>query len=143
MVGVLGGDVVDDLGGEVVGGEGGRYGDGNFVAVGVAVVGVVGELAADGLLLLHEDAGLLAHVAVEAIHDQGGGAVGAPGAVDGEEVFGLGEPGGVGNLFYLEARGDGGGEVEAELALGGDGGGEAEVVLLLELEAGPGRGSRG
>ena len=50
------------------GGKSGRARDGDFALVGVAVVGVVGELAADGLAAFHEDAGFLPHLAIEAIH---------------------------------------------------------------------------
>ena len=90
-VGVL--DEGDDFLGDGVRWEGGRNGDGDFVAVRVAVVGIEGELAARGFGVLHEDAGLLAHGAVEAIHDVG--LAGLVGAVDLGEVFCLGGPGGV------------------------------------------------
>ncbi len=123
----------DDLVGDGVGREGGRGGDGDLTLVGVAVVGIEGELAADGLGVGHEYAGLLAHAAVKAVHDEGFARfVRAEG---GEEVLRGGGPGGVGYEVELEALALGGGEVEAELALGGshdcDG---REVVLALQIE---------
>ncbi len=141
VVGVAVGDVGDDLGGDVVGREAGRGGDGDLALVGVAVIGVVGELAAEGFAVLHEDAGALTLGAVEAIHDVALG-VGAclslfEGAVDGGEVSELGEPGGVGDLVEMEALGDSLGEVEAEFALGGAHDGEGgELAVLLEGEQG-------
>ncbi len=80
--------------GDGVGREGGRGGDGHLALVGVAVFCVEGELAADGFGVVHEDAGLLAHAAVEAVHDVGFAVF--VGAVGGEEVGRGGGPGGVG-----------------------------------------------
>jgi len=69
VVAVGGLDEGDDLLRDGVGREGGRGWDGDFAFVRVAVGGVEGELAADGFGVLHEDVGLLAHAAVEAVHD--------------------------------------------------------------------------
>ena len=68
-VGLL--DEGDDLLGDGVGWIGGWDGDGDLIFVGVAVVRVEGELAADGFGVLHEDSGLLAHGSVETVHDVG------------------------------------------------------------------------
>ena len=135
VVGVGGFDQVEDFRGDGIGREGGRSGDGDLAFVGVAVVGVEGELAADGLGVGHEDAGLLAHFAVEAVHHKRLAVL--VGAVDGEEVGCGGGPGGVLDEVHLETGFDGGGEVEAELALGGGHAGERrKVAVALELEEG-------
>jgi hypothetical protein len=94
-----------------------RCGDGHLVLVGVAIVGVEGELAADGFCVAHEDAGLLAHAAVEAIHDIG--FAGFVGAVGIEKLLRSGGPGGVWNEVDGEAVLLCGCEIKAEFALGG------------------------
>ena len=133
VVAVVLGDVGDDFFREGIGREERRAWDGHFAPVGIAVVGVVGELAADGLAALHEDAGFLAHAAVEAIHYVTFSVTEL--TVDAEEVFGLREPGGVRDLLELEAGGGSGREIEAKLALGRDHHGECgDVAVLLQLK---------
>ena len=86
-----------------------------------------------GLAVPHEDAGLAAHDAVEAVHHIA--VSGLVGAIDAGEVLRGGEPGGVRLEEELKAVVDGGGHVEAELALGevhGSQGREIEAALKSE-----------
>ncbi len=121
MVGILAAHVVDDLSSDRVRWKPGRCGYGHLALVRVPVVGVVGELTAGGFSIPHEDAGLLAHGAVEAIHDValrvGAAFRAAVRTVNPGEVRNLGEPGGIGNLVEMETFGDGLRKVEAQLAL--------------------------
>jgi len=90
VVAVGGLDEGDDLFCDRVWGEDWRGWNGDLVLIGIAIGGVVRELAADGFCVLHEDAGLLAHAAVEAVHHVG--LAGFEGAVGVEEVLGGGGP---------------------------------------------------
>ncbi len=132
VVAVGGFDEGDDLFRDRVRREAGRVGNRHLALVRVAVLGVEGELAADGLGVGHQDAGVLAHAAVEAVHHVG--LAGLVGAVGVEEILGGGGPGGVWDVVQLQASRLGGGEVQAELALGGRHDGErGELAVGLEF----------
>lgn len=121
VMGVFVRNIRDDLGGDLVGRVDGRDRNRDLVLVGVSVFGVVGELTSERLSVPHQDACLLTHGAVEAVHDVVAGAgacFAAPvGAVDGGEVFELREPGNVRHFVEFEAIRDGLFEIEAEFTL--------------------------
>ena len=86
-----------------------------------------------GFAARHEDAGLLAHMAIEAIHDVrlAGGEV----AVNALEVGGLRGPGGIFHEVHVQALLDGLVEIEPELAFGWCHAGESrQTRSLLKLK---------
>ncbi len=123
----------DDFLRDAVGRVAGGRGNGNLALVGVAVVGVEGELAAQRFGIPHEDTGLLSHAAVEAVHDIGSAV--PVGTVGGEKVGGGAGPGGIRDEVEQKALRLCIDEVEAEFAFGRLHDGEAgELMLALELE---------
>ena len=133
VVAVGGFDEGDDLFRDRIRRKAGRVRDGDLALIRVAIFRVEGELAADGFGICHQDAGVLAHAAVKAVHHVG--LAGFVGAVGVEEVLRGRGPGGVWHQVELKALLSGGVEVEAEFALGGrhhSQGGELAVSLQLE-----------
>ena len=116
MMCVGGADHLDDFSREVVGRKRWRRWYGDLILVGITVVCVEGKLAANGLCVAHQDGRLLAHAAVEAVHDVGTAVL--VWAVNAKEIIVCSEPSGIGNFSQLQTVRGCLQKVNAEFALG-------------------------